>query len=137
MRDDIVKASIADRGGGGADAGQTADAVAAALSLLFTQLSSVVGTQAAAALCAHALHRTRAKMGWTIAPTAAITDKTLAELRQDLADRTPVDSLVAGESLLLSLVDHLISLIGEPLTSRMLHSAWTASDPTQTSQENL
>jgi len=137
MREDIIKQALSQRAGAGSDAGRMADAVIAVLRLLHAELSLVVGTQAAAALCAHALHRTRSKVEWTTPPTAAPTDKMLTALRNDLAARTPAECLFAGETLLFALVDHLISLIGEPLTLRMLHSAWGTPAADQTSQEDL
>lgn len=136
MQDDVIKQAIAHRAGDGTDAGQIADAVTGALGSLHTELSLLVGAQAAAALGAHALHRTRSKIGWTMPRAPALSDQTLAALRQDLAARTPADSRYAGETLLCALVDHLIVLIGAPLTHRMLHTAWNAPDATQTSQEN-
>lgn len=136
MQDDVIRQAIAHRCADGNDAAQIADAVTGALGSLHTELSLLVGAQAAAALGAHALHRTRSKIGWTMPRATALSDQTLVELRQDLAARTPMDSRHAGETLLRALVDHLILLIGEPLTHRMLHTAWTAPDATQTSQEN-
>ncbi len=136
MRDDVIKQAIAHRCADGDDAGQIADAVTGALGLLHTELSLLVGAQAATALGVHALHRTRSKIEWTMPRATALSDQTLVELRQDLAARTPIDSLYAGETLLRALVDHLILLIGEPLTHRMLHTAWNTPDATQISQEN-
>jgi len=132
MREDIIKQAIVRRAANGSDAGRIADAVVDALRLLHVELGVVVGVQASCALCAHALHRTRSKFEWTSPPTAAPTDKMLASLRDDLAARTPAESLFAGETLIFALIDHLISLIGEPLTLRMLHSAWSSPDADQT-----
>lgn len=137
MPEELIKRAIAQRAGDGSDPGQIAGAVSRTLSLLYAQLSLVVGAQAAAALCAHAVHRTRPTVGWTIPPAAAFSDSTLSALRDDLSARTPEMALHAGQSLLYALTDHLISLIGLPVTRRMLHAAWSTPDASQTSQENL
>ena len=137
MQDDIIKQAIAQRAGERPDSGHVADAVVDALRLLHAELGLLVGTQAAAALCSHALHRTRLKVEWTTPPSAVLSDQMLVALRSDLHARTLAQAIFAGETLLFALVDHLISLIGEPLTHRMLQSAWGASVAVQTSRENL
>ena len=129
--------AIARDGGGSTNSQRTADAVVRALESLHAELSAVVGAQAAASLCAHALHRTRPAFHWQVEPAAQVSAAVLQELRQDLSQRAPSESLLAGEALLVALVDHLVSLIGEPLINRMLQSAWTSPDASQTSQENL
>ncbi|MGJ7521394.1 hypothetical protein ACSFA0_12965 [Variovorax sp. LT1P1] len=104
---------------------------------LHGELTMVVGVLAASSLIAHAVHRTRATVGWTLAASSVVTDKTFEALYDDLAARSPAGCRAAGEYLLLALVDHLISLIGRPLTRRMLHSAWNLPDAELTSHESL
>ncbi|MGJ7495352.1 hypothetical protein ACSFA8_09775 [Variovorax sp. RT4R15] len=137
MREDIIKEALFLRFGIGSDAGQIADAIRVALRLLHAELALVVGAQASAALVAHAVHRTRTVVNWTMPAAAALTEAMLAALREDLAARTPADSLFAGETLIFALVDHLISLIGEPLTFRMLNLAWAVPGADQSPQEIL
>jgi hypothetical protein len=131
MRDDIIERALAERGGTSVEIGQVAQAVINALRLLHAELTLVVGTQAASSLCAHALHRTRVSIGWTMFPTVAATEDQLSGLHKDLLQRTPARALFAGATLISALVDHLVSLIGEPLTLRMLDFAWNpqADDP--------
>ncbi len=129
---DVIRTAIVERAGG-ADSHRVAGAVVVALALLREQLVVVVGMQAADALCAHALHRTRSEVAWTVPATLSLHDANFDALRADLASRAPADSLVAGETLIVALVDHLVSLIGKPLTHRMVESAWSAPDSAQTS----
>jgi hypothetical protein len=137
MPEETIKRAIAQRAGNSSDPGQIALAVSRSLSLLYDELTLVVGAEAAAALCAHAVHCTRPTVGWTMPPAAAFSDSTFSALRDDLSARTPETALHAGQSLLFALTDHLISLIGWPVTRRMLHAAWSTPDASQTSQENL
>lgn len=137
MPSEIVKRVISRCAGDGAPSAEVARSIVGALKSLHAELTMVVGVQAASSLIAHAMHRTREAIGWTMAPSAVITDKTLDALREDLAARPPAGCRAAGEFLLLTLVDHLISLIGQPLTRRMLHSAWNLPDAAPTSHESL
>ena len=137
MREDIIKQALSQRCGDASEPGQTADATIAVLRLLHGELALVVGAQASAALVAHAVHRTRTRVEWTAPPAAGPSDTLLKALRDDLAARTSAECLFAGETLIFALVDHLISLIGEPLTLRMLNSAWSTHGADQSSQENL
>lgn len=131
MRDAIIEQAVANRGGASGEISQIAQAVVSTLRLLHAELTLVVGTQAASALCAHALHRTWAVIGWTMFPKVAATEDQLSGLHQDLLQRTPAMALFAGTTLIAAVVDHLALLIGEPLTLRMLDFAWNppADDP--------
>jgi hypothetical protein len=138
MRRDIIKQAIAGRVGNGTDAILIATSVTSILRSLHEQLDLLIGAQAAGSLCAHALHRTRLTLKWTLPPTTSINGNMLEALREDLASRTPDDCLFAGETLLLALVDHLITLIGRPLTHRLMNSAWNLPGASgQSSQENF
>lgn len=136
MPSEIVKRVISRCAGDGTPSADVARSIVGALTSLHAELTIVVGVQAASSLIAHAVHRTRTTVGWTLVSAAVITDKTLDALRDDLAARPPAGCRAAGEILLLTLVDHLISLIGQPLTRRMLHSAWNLPDAALTSHES-
>lgn len=137
MREDIIKEALSRRCGGDSEPAQIAQGMIVALRLLHAELAQVVGTQASAALVAHAVHRTRTKVEWTAPPAAGPSDTLLRALQDDLAGRTAGECVFAGETLIFALVDHLISLIGEPLTVRMLNSAWRTQGADQSPQENL
>jgi hypothetical protein len=124
MPEEIIKTELARRVGG-AGANQIGAATCDILIRIHTELVVVVGTQAAAALCAHAVHRTRSRANWTMPPSTHVTQSSMHALHADLAQRTPTEALSAGQFLLNALVDHLTALIGLPLTRRMLQTALT------------
>ena len=68
---------------------------------------------------------------------SACNDLMFTGLRDDLAARSSTACLRAGETLIFALFDHLIALIGEPLTLRMLNAAWGAPDADPSPQENI
>jgi len=137
MQDDIIKQAIAFRAGDVTDPGLIADGVVASLRLLHAELSLLVGAQAAVALCSHAMHRTQSEVEWAVPRAAALSESMLLALRADLRARTPEQALFAGKTLLFALTDHLKSLIGEPLTTRMLRSAWGAPAFDQISTKDI
>lgn len=124
MRQDLIERRLAQ----GAPAQATADAVGIATAqsfrLLLSELEPLVGVQATRALYARSLHLTRPSFDWLSIAAAQPQDELLILLRRDLASRLPADARKAGEALLLGFADLLISLIGEPLTHRLLRSAW-------------
>jgi hypothetical protein len=137
MREDIIKQAISQRCGDDSGPGQIAKATIAVLRLLHGELALLVGPQASGSLVAHAVHRTRTRVDWTAPAAAGPSDTLLKALHDDLKKRTSTECLFAGQTLIVALVDHLISLIGEPLTLRMLNSAWSTQGADQSSQENL
>lgn len=137
MRENIIKQTLSQRCGDGCDPGQIAETTIAVLRLLYAEIASVVGSQASGALLAHAVHRTRTAITWTVPPTSGPSDTLLEALHDDLAARTSAECLFAGETLISALVDHLVSLIGEPLTLRMLNSAWSTHGADRSSQESF
>lgn len=124
MRQDFIERRITQ----GAPAHATADAIglatAQAFRLLLSELEPLVGTQAVRALYARSLHLTRTSFDWLSAAAAQPQDELLVLLHSNLASRMPADARLAGQALLLCFADLLISLIGEPLTYRLLRSAW-------------
>lgn len=103
------------------------DAVAAstvhALASLFAELKPLVGVLATQALYRRALHLARSSFSRPGAEAPSL-DEQLERLRQELASGTHADALRGSEALLHAFVDLLVSLIGGPLTFRLLRSAW-------------
>jgi hypothetical protein len=136
MQDDLIKQAMALLVEDDSDASTIASAATSLMRSLYDELDSLVGAQAANALCVHALHRTRSIIHWTLPPTATIDGTTLLALRNDLAARTPQEALFASTTVLVALVDHLTSLIGASLIHRMLSSAWNLPATEKTLREN-
>lgn len=137
MPDDLIKQAMALHVEDGSDASGIATAVTCLMRLLYEELDSLVGAQAASALCVHALHRTRSTLHWTMPATATIDGTMLLALRADLATRTPHEAMFASTTLLMALVNHLTTLIGKSLIERMLSSAWKLPAAEQTPRENF
>lgn len=118
-----------------ADAGTAASAIDRALRSVCGELDPLLGSQAVRALYARSLHVTRLSFGDLGQPAAEPLDDLLTALQRDIAARQPADARRLGETLLTALADLLTSLIGEPLTHRLLRSAWSNFAPGALSQE--
>jgi len=122
------------RCGPDADAPTIATATADAMTRLLGQLKPLVGELAWRALYVRGLHLARSSFVKP-EPEAASHDELLAPLKDDLSTRAPADAYAAANALLLALADLLISLIGEPLTVRLLRKAWDNPAAETSSQE--
>jgi len=85
------------------------------------------------ALHVRSLHLAQASFERPSADLAS-TDELLAHLHQDLVSRLAAPARAAAQALLLALANLLVSLIGEPLTDRLLHKAWGNLSVTQASE---
>jgi len=134
MRQEIIRRALAERAVDGADASAVAEAAVLTLQLLHVELEALVGAQAARALYARSLHLTRATFSWLSPATSGPLGELLTALGSDIVARAPTEARRAVESLLLHFAELLTSLIGEPLTHRLLRSAWgtpAAGEPSQ------
>lgn len=102
-----------------------AAATVRALASLFAQLTPLVGALATQALYRRALHLAGSSFERPGAEATSL-DQQLDRLGRDLAARAPADAQRAGDALLRAFVGLLVSLIGAPLTHRMVRSAWGA-----------
>jgi len=94
------------------------------LTLLLAELKPLVGELALRALYVRSLHLARSSFERPGTGELQSPDELLAPLHRDLLSRAPTESRGAAEALLLALANLLVSLIGEPLTDRLLHKAW-------------
>ncbi len=106
-----------------------------ALQTLFTELAVLIGNDAVRALYLRAMHVSLLSFERP-AQASQRLDVLLADLRQNLASHTPADARSAAQALLESLVALLGSLIGQPLTLRLVTSAWGSptAHPTTTGE---
>lgn len=135
MRLEIIQKALAERAAKEADSATIAEATVHALRLLQAELDPLVGAKAVHALFARSLHLARASVGALFPPAAEPRIDILTDLHDALVSRTPADARQAGEAMLLTFADLLISLIGEPLTYRLLRSAWSLPAADKSSQE--
>ncbi len=124
MRSKTIRSALGQEGLEGADSEIVAAATVRALTLLLAELKPLVGELALRALYVRSLHLARSSFERPGAGDPEYPDELLAPLHRDLVARAPAEALGAAEALLLALVDLLVSLIGEPLTDRLLHKAW-------------
>lgn len=124
MRQQIIEKALAESAGEEADPTSVARATVGVVRLLNAELASVIGSQATAALYARSVHLTRPAFQWLTQTATDPPEARLAALQSDLSAREPSEARKAGEALLLTFADLLVSLIGEPLTHRLLRSAW-------------
>jgi|ERR1039457_1535097 hypothetical protein len=123
-KDAIIECALGRATAKDADAGVVASATVRAMSLLLGELQPLVGELATRALYARSLHLARSSFQRPASGEASTRDDLLAPLHQDLTSRAPADAKRAGNALLHSFVDLLVSLIGKSLTHRMLRTAW-------------
>ncbi|MBA3772893.1 MAG: hypothetical protein H0X13_10515 [Ramlibacter sp.] len=117
------------------EADTVADATVQALQALIAELAMLIGNDAVRALYLRALHVSLLFFDRT-APANQPLDALLADLRRSLTNHQPADARRAAQALLESLVTLLVSLIGQPLTLRLVTSAWGSPNlyPTKTGE---
>jgi len=138
LRSEIVRSALGDPATEDADSQHVATQTVGALTLLLRELKPLMGDLAVRALYVRSLHLARSSFDRPGAVELESLDQLLTPLHRDLASRPPVQARGAAEALLLSLADLLASLIGEPLTARLLHKAWSnASTATSSPEKSL
>jgi hypothetical protein len=90
-----------------------------------TQIISIVGEDGFNSLYARSVFLVQPTFPWLAAnsPPSQI-DQRFAELKKCLEGQTPSQAREANNLLLLTFTGILAALIGEPLTTRILRSAW-------------
>ncbi len=134
MRHEMIEHALGKGVEHNAEAALVATSTVSAVRLLLRELKPLVGELAACALYKRSVHLARSS--FQRAPDDAQThDELLAPLHQDLAGRSSAEAQKGSRALLHSLVDLLVSLIGEPLTHRLLQKAWGAQASAQAPEE--
>lgn len=115
----------------GQNAGDDADprlivaAAVDALGSLLSELEPLIGDRGAWALYRRSVQLAKARFPWLAARDAPESASTLAvDLRTRLDARDAKEACAASIALLTALTDLLATLIGEPLTHRILLAAW-------------
>jgi hypothetical protein len=135
MREKIIQHALGGDALSDADAAAVAVATVHALRRLFAELEPLVGSQAVRALYSRSLHLTRARFNWAAADQGESLGAALSGLQRNLAERPPAETQRAGSTILNTLADLLTTLIGEPLTQRLLRSAWGSGTTDASSEE--
>lgn len=87
---------------------------------LAVELVATIGRNGFNALYARSLHVVRVQHPWL----AGDVDPRFEKLRASLEQQTPATAAAASIALLNTFIGTLIQLIGEPLTTAILRSAW-------------
>jgi len=123
MRSELIQSALGEGSVEGAESATVADATVQALTLLFAKLQPLIGNLALRALYVRSLRLARSSFD-SPSTDLELPVELLAPLHRDLASRGAAEAQGAAMALLLALANLLVSLIGEPLTDRLLHKAW-------------
>jgi len=137
MRNEMIQSVLGEGAAEGANARAVATATVRALTLLFDAVKPLVGNLALRALYVRSLHLARSSFERPTSSETESPDELLASLKRDLLSRAPAAARGAAEALLSAFADLLVSLIGESLTNRLLHSAWGSPATDEPSLEKL
>jgi hypothetical protein len=94
---------------------------------LASQLISIIGEGGFDSLYSRSVHLTNATFPWLAVshpPPAQQTDSRFAGLKTSLEGRDFTEASEASITLFITFIDILALLIGEHLTTSILHSAW-------------
>ena len=101
-----------------------------------TQIISIVGEDGFNSLYARSVFLAQPTYPWLAANSPSPqTDQRFAELKKHLEGQTPSQAREANSLLLLTFTGILAALIGEPLTTRILRTAWGNDASYSTSKE--
>lgn len=101
-----------------------------------TQIISIVGEGGFDSLYARSVFLTQSKFPWLAASSGSPqADHRWADLKTSLEGETSALAIEANGLLLITFTDILASLVGEPLTARILNSAWDNDPRDWTSKE--
>lgn len=134
MRSEMIQSALGEGATEAADSKTVAGATVRALTSLLAELKPLVGELALRALYVRSLHLARSSFERPGTGDLESPDELLAPLHRNLLSRAPAEARGAAEALLLALANLLVSLIGEPLTDRLLHKAWGQPTPGKSSQ---
>jgi hypothetical protein len=131
-----LTAPLTSRVAEGADSREIAAAVNALWTDIETALHPIVGRRGVAALFKRTLHLAAARHPW-LAPLKAGGDDAadLSQLTALLAAQPPSQASEAGSALFEIFGELLVTLIGAPLSKRLLQTAWSTSSSAAPAQD--
>lgn len=130
MNQEAIRRTLAHRAGNAADAKAVAEAAISTWHQAAVRLAPVIGPQGVDVLFRRSLHLTKSTVPWlTMAMDDGDCAALLATLQARLAEREAAAAHEASYALLTNFTELLASLIGPPLTERLLAPIWAASPP--------
>ncbi|MBC7501037.1 MAG: hypothetical protein H7315_11150 [Herminiimonas sp.] len=107
------------------DSGDVARATIRLWEVAASELMPIIGTDGFLVVYARSIQLTRSTFPWlSPAPTSQRTEAPFKNLADVLDAHDPSDARAASHALLLSFIELLILLIGDPMTTRFLLRAW-------------
>jgi hypothetical protein len=132
----IIRRELRPRVTSAADAKAGAAAAVETYEQLARQLTRLIGEAGVSAIHTRSVHLTRKEFPWLAAAPPAEGSRVLVQhLRTTLEGQQPAVILLSSEALVVNLIDLLVTLIGERLTTRLLQEAWPDAVTTETAQE--
>jgi hypothetical protein len=123
-----IRRTLEERAGGAPDAAAVAEAAISTWHQVADRLAPVIGVQGVNVLFSRSLHLTSATFQWLVnAGDRGSNNAQLATLEARLAGCKPEISAEASYALLVTFTELLTTLIGEPLTDRLLNPVWEPS----------
>lgn len=130
MLRDAIRATLAHRAGDSPDAGTVAEATISTWHQMVAQLAPVIGVRGVDVLFSRALHLTSASFPWlAIAGEQGDGAAQQASFRAQLEIHETVVAAEASCALLVTFTELLATLIGGPLTERLLRPVWAPPSP--------
>ena len=129
-RREAIRQTLAQRVHGAPDASAVADAALGLWHQMATRLEPVIGARGVDVLFGRALHLTSKAFPWLA--TAGVHGNSAASLASVRANFQACEVGVAaqaGSELLVAFTELLATLIGEPLTERLLGVVWAPAQP--------
>lgn len=103
---------------------------------LTIEIVSIVGEEGFRSLYAKGIYLAQPTFPWLMACALLPQNgQRFAELKKELERQAPSQAREANSLLLLTFTGILAALIGEPLTTRILRTAWGDDAPASTSKE--
>ena len=103
---------------------KAADAAIRLWEQMAVQIISIVGEDGFDSLYARSIFLNQSTFPWLAAHPLPKAGYRFAELKESLEGQAPAQASEANSLLLITFTDILASLIGEPLTTRILQLAW-------------
>lgn len=119
-----MAAPLASRVGQDATAAQIAAAVVAIWHEIDAALAPIVGQRGVAALYKRSLHLTGSAHPWIGGADGGVASIDLAKLESRLAQQPGAAAVAAGDAHFQTFHALLATLVGAPLTERLLRSVW-------------
>jgi hypothetical protein len=124
---EVIGLALGRRRGKAEGAHALADTAVAIFQEIEARLSPVIGTRGVEVLLGRALHLTSASFPWLdLAPERGDFGAPVSALHQRLAARDAKEAFEGSLALLMTFTELLSTLIGTPLTRRLLTSVWAA-----------